>query len=616
MMGWTYIAGGVSLVLLAFLLWKEGRRADRSRLAGRMMAVVLAVAALAGLALPLTYHRTVPAVADGEGILLTEGYDPDSVLAFVRAHPAIYDIWGDMPVGAGKAWPVSRLHVFGYGLTRAEWAGLGAPLRAPSVDFHAGARATGIVAVDWQRRLLKGERLRVQGHWQGHPVKLVLTGLGDVLDSVKDLAGGGPGGSGDFSLGTVPAQSGRAVYRLLAIAGTDTLEQEAIPVEVRSGRPLKILILASTPDFENTYLANWLAGSGQQVASRTLVSKDKFQSSFVNMTPRPLDKLTSLLLAGFDIVIADANALPVEGGMELRALRRQVEENGLGLIIKVDSAGPGGTGIGGAGQAQIARAGDSMRPPYIRERPGMRTLARDSFSRTAVGGGLYGAGKVVFTTLNTTYVRMLAGQRSAYAAYWAGLLGRVAREPEPGERWQLMPALPRVREPVGVMVATAAELQQGMVGGDGVTGAPTPGAVATTALYLAEDADLLFDWHGVYWPERAGWQTLSTLNGDTTNFYIWPREAWTTLYREQRRRETLSYLAERGEDESRGGVGRGGDGSGVVPGRGGDGRGRSDVAGQESVPIPKYWFYSIFLISVLFLWVERKIGGMNGEIIQ
>jgi hypothetical protein len=588
MMGWTYIAGGVCLVLLAFLLWKEWRRADRSRLAGRMTAVVLAVAALANLALPLTYHRTVPALADGEGILLTEGYDPDSVLAFVRAHPAIHDIWGDKaidtwgdkPVGAGKAWPVSRLHVFGYGLTGAEWA----DLRAPLVDFHAGARAAGIVAVDWPRRLSKGDRLRVQGHWQGHPVKLVLAGLGGVLDSAGNV-------KGDFSLGAVPAQSGRAVYRLMAIAGTDTLEQEAIPVEVRSGRPLNILILASTPDFENTALANWLAGSGQQVASRTLVSKDKFQYSFVNMSPRPLDKLTSSLLAGFDIVIADATAVPVEGGVELQALRRQVEENGLGLIIKVDSAGPRGVGIGGAGQAQIARVGDSMQPSYIRERPGMRTLARDSFSRTAVGGGLYGAGKVVFTTLNTTYARVLAGERTAYAAYWAGLLGRVAREPEPGERWQLMPAFPRVREPVAAMLATAAEMPQGVVGGEGV--------------YLAEDADLLFDWRGMYWPERAGWQTLNTLNGDTTNFYVWPREAWVVLYREQRRRETLSYLAERG-----------GKGDGNGGGRRGEGRGRSDVAGQQSVPIPKYWFYGIFLINLLFLWVERKIGGMNGEIIQ
>jgi hypothetical protein len=123
----------------------------------------------------------------------------------------------------------------------------------------------------------------------------------------------------------------------------------------------------------------------------------------------------------------------------------------------------------------------------------------------------------------------------------------------------------------------------------------------------------------VYWPERAGWQTLNTLTGDTTNFYVWPREAWVALYREQRRRETLSYLAERGGEgglsNSEGG-GRGSDGSGVGRGRGGDGRGRSDVAGQQLVPIPKYWFYSIFLISVLFLWVERKIGGMNGEIIQ
>ena len=89
------------------------------------------------------------------------------------------------------------------------------------------------------------------------------------------------------------------------------------------------------------------------------------------------------------------------------------------------------------------------------------------------------------------------------------------------------------------------------------------------------------------------------------------------LYREQRRKETLSYL----EKSGRGGDGTGVDGDGRVNGGDGagssaDGRGRGDAAVRQSVPIPKYWFYIIFLISVLFLWVERKIGGMNGEIIQ
>ena len=506
------IAGGVCLGLLVFLLWKEGRRADRSHLMARVVATVLAVAALAGLVLPLTYHRAVTrTVAGKEGIYLTEGYDPESLRLFLSGHPEIHELWGTGGRAApdGLVWPVSRLHVFGYGLTGAQWAAL----RPPALVFHPGRRVRGVVAVDWQRRLFTGERLQVQGHWQGQPVKLLLMGLGTVLDSAN--------ADGDFSLGTVPAQTGRAVYRLVAMTGRDTMEQEEIPVESGYGQPLKILILAATPDFENTFLAGWLGKNRQKVAIRTTVCRYCAQSSFVNMMPRSLDRLSSSLLGGFDIVIADSSALPAAGDAELPILRRQVEEKGLGLIVKLDSA-------------------------YFRKKPGMRTFAIDSLSRIMVGGSLYGTGKVVYTTLNTTYVRMMAGQSASYAAYWSSLLRRVGPGTGVMDDWRLMPAEPRVGEPAEVVLQMGTAGQpQGLAGG--ITGGPV-------SVYLAQDEVLSFDWRGRYWPEWAGWQALQTLAGDTTWAYAWPRGAWSSLYREQRRRETMGYRA----DESRvsgGGVG-------------------------------------------------------------
>jgi hypothetical protein len=280
-----------------------------------------------------------------------------------------------------------------------------------------------------------------------------------------------------------------------------------------------------------------------------------------------------------------------------------VEEKGLGLIIKVDSAGPAGVGIGGAGQAQIGKAGDSLEPPYVRERPGMRSLVRDSFSRMAVGGSLYGAGKVVFTTLNTTYARVLAGQPASYAAYWSALLRRVAPQVEAGEEWQWEPALPRVQEPVVEAVQTNGVQPQGVIGGgegrsggrdeEGLSGI---GGMGPASLYLAQDEMLPFYYKGTYWPEAEGWMTLSTLQGDTTWSYVWPRTAWATFYREQRKGETMNFLAREGERTSRQ----------VAP----------EQVAREAVAIPKYWFYIVFLISILFLWVERKMGGMSGLIIQ
>ncbi len=120
-------------------------------------------------------------------------------------------------------------------------------------------------------------------------------------------------------MGTTPAQRGRAVYTLAvvamggrrgaAVAGGDTLEREDIPVEVKQGRSLRVLLLAASPDFENTFLSGWLSGQGDAVASRTTVSKDKYQVGFANMAERALDVLTPALLEGFDVGIADSGGL-------------------------------------------------------------------------------------------------------------------------------------------------------------------------------------------------------------------------------------------------------------------------------------------------------------------
>lgn len=180
----------------------------------------------------------------------------------------------------------------------------------------------GVAAIDWQRKLLAGDTLRIRGRWAGPSVKIVLMGMGAVVDSA--ITGG------EFTVGVMPPQHGRAVYTLAAVSGSDTLEKEEIPVEVEQGRPLRVLLLAASPDFENTFLFNFLSGAGDAVASRTMVSKDKYQNSFANMAERPLGELGPALLDGFDVVVADKEELTP-------MIHRVVRERGLGLYVKGDN---------------------------------------------------------------------------------------------------------------------------------------------------------------------------------------------------------------------------------------------------------------------------------------
>jgi len=650
MTAWDYIVLGISLFLLGWLLWMELRQPDVRprpgaqtvrRRAGRrwmlrVVAVVLAVSSLACLALSLTYKRPLTASAGKEGILLTEGYDPDSLREFAGKNrdKEILE-WKDGGINGSLA-GLSVLHVFGYGLTRGQWAAL----HAPPLVFHPAAGTAGLIAVDWKKRPGPGKPLRVQGRWLSaagrdpRRTKIQLTGMGDVLDSViigraevgraevgrapktegrqrsdgegrqrSDGEGrqgsdgeGRQGSDGEadtnFVLSTIPSQVGRSVYHLVAVTGSDTVEREDIPVEVVPGKTLKILLLAASPDFENTFLMNWLSKGGHAVARRTTVSREKYDRAFVNMAEQALSPLSASLLDHFDVVMADQSVLSSFGAGELSALRREVEEKGMGLILMLDRSGKAGI----QGMVEVVMSKDSSQRLFIKEKEGLRVVLRDSLSRIMAGVGLYGAGKIVFTTGNTTYSQVLSGGGKQYAAYWSELLRTVARETEPEEEWRMEPALPAVGEPVRAWLQTAAEgLPQGYFGGAGKKGETIDGAGRT--VYLAQDLLLPFYWQGVYWPEEAGWQYVRSLSGEPFWWYVWRDGEWVSLRRQERCKATQEYIAEVGRAE----VGRSDGLAGV---------------GAEQVPVPKGWFYVVFLLCVLFLWAERKMEWMNGRIVR
>ena len=699
---WNDMIIGICLLLTGWLVWKEFRRPDRSRLTLRIVASVVAVISLACLVLPPSYRVKRREGSSGkEGVLLTEGYDPDSLRQFLQAAraggagsipgnlkvfsiadgSALLEVAADGPLpdtksARGKrtartkgddtsgAVPgtdsaamnkLSKLHVLGYGLTRKEWTSL----HPPPLVFHPSPSPAGILSVSWKEKVTSGEKLRIQGSVAlppGRPVKLLLTGMGLPLDSVlirpgtreKSVSGsdttqgGASAGQIDFELNTIPAQSGRSVYRLWVLSGRntgivtssgrdadtatasrantrmDTLEQEAIPIEVLPAKKLRILLLAASPDFENTFLVNWLSRSGQGVATQTIISKGKSYKAFLNMPETPLEPLTSAVLDKFDLVIADAAILQSGNTAEQANLRRQIAEKGLGLIIKADSmaAGPGITNSP-AGDAfykdlfPLETVKDSTQRLYIKERPGAQPLLRDSSFRILVSSGLYGSGKLIFTTLNKTWSRMLSGEKKEYAAYWSMILRKAARDAEPGEDWQFTPDLPRVDEPVEALLQTnKSGLPQGQFGStDNFRSAKKFGSVddrtdsgsvtsSALAIYLAQSPLMPFQWQGTYWPAEAGWQSSATLQGEPDWWYAWSAEDWCSLRRRQRWTETKEYMAEQGTISPD---------SGNRPPIPPDQNTVPQDTDSHQVPVSPAWFYALFISSCLFLWVERKI---------
>jgi hypothetical protein len=101
--------------------------------------------------------------------------------------------------------------------------------------------------------LTAGDRFKVQGTFNNtlsNDVKLVLKGLNTNLDSIvvpKNTFN-------EFELTTIPKHLDRSVYYVVALNGKDKLETGDIPLEVIQPKKLRVLMLASSPDFELKFL--------------------------------------------------------------------------------------------------------------------------------------------------------------------------------------------------------------------------------------------------------------------------------------------------------------------------------------------------------------------------
>ncbi|WP_217607341.1 hypothetical protein [Chitinophaga sp. GbtcB8] len=502
MMPLHYIVLIICLLLLVFLCRKEWMRPNRKRLAARLLASLLAVLSLAYLILPIGKERQVT--------------------------PA-------------------------------------------KTVFQSIDTPTGITAIYWPRQISAGSALQVQGLFNNkgnHPVKLLLSGFNERLDSVTIPAQQ----QQSFIFNTRPKQAGRALYSLIAVA-KDTIEKETIPLEVVPLKPLKVLLLAAAPDFEHKFLAGWLSQNGYMVAARTAISKNKYSYTYLDTTRFPLEQLTPALLNAFDVLVADAGALAALNARELAAIRTQVADKGLGLLVKTDSGAVRNfynqpfplTATADKSERpvtlQLAGTTAMLRmeaPVYITSTPGTQALVTDAQQHILAGSSLYGSGKLVNTTLHTTYSWLLAGNRESYQNLWSLLLQKAARTKPHTAQWFIGTALPRVRMPVTLRLETSM---------------PQPTATINGArLSLAQDAVLPFQWQGVYWPMQAGWQAAVAASGDTCHWYAFDERAWQPIAV--------------GEQQHRGSI---------------------TAAGADASTLPEIYIVILLLLALTFLWVEEKM---------
>jgi hypothetical protein len=591
-MNWTLSVIIICVILALLFTWQEFARTDKRRLALRLLAVWLSAAALACLALPITYNGTT-IVADGsDAILLTEGFSKDSIPAGTRVFTADRTIKKAYSKATLISHPqqlasqkpaVKQVKILGYGLTTDELQELG----TLPVSFNSPSIPEGIQAISWPAKFKTGEPLSIQGQYhntQTKSVKLILKGLNTGLDSVEVPVGK----TSSFALTTLPKPTGRVVYQLLALAGSDTLSADNLPVEIEPTKPVKVLMISTAPNFETKFLKNWLGQNGYAVAARAVISQNKISEEYVNLDKMNLQRLTAGALDKFDVIIGDLSAFKSLSPAEGSALRQLVTQKGLGVIVRADSSDKAASWLQRDFPVNTIAVKDQLSvplslqdqksktaklnidPSFISYRNNTQTLVTDAQNRSLAGVALAGAGKVVFTTLNHTNTWLLAGNQANYASLWSLLINKSARKLPPVQSWKVVSPLPGINSPA--MLALQSAVAPANVRVHGQLTAPF------------QDAAIPYQWYFTYWPQKAGWQTVNGGNSALAWWYTPEKHGWKSLKLLQNSNNTRNYISNRTQKLS------------VT----------KQIQQSVKIEVPKLCFYLILLATCTFLWVERK----------
>ncbi len=452
------------LIAASVLVYREYNRRNKSRLLLRVIAVITVILCLSFLIFPISWlQKSANPEAEKEtAILITSGYNPDSVKAFTYGKQ-------DMPVYTSDDLyrldpALSRIHIFGYGLSPGS-----SPLPENlSFILHAPPE-NGIVSADWNRKLSAGELLKVQGRYinkSKEPVIIYLQGFDTMLDSVKINSSI----TEQFELTTIPRFKAKSILRLLAVQNRDTIEINPVPVTVTEAQKPSILFLSSSPDFEQKFFQQWLADQGYGLVARNRTSKDKTEKKYFNAPGLNAERISSDLLKAVRLVISDAGEMNRLSQAEKQNITEAVSAGRIGLLIRTDSTFPESPLL--RGRFSIKKTGRQlqsvvMKPydrsdyisipfdgqmNYINAGNGLRPVVTDSAGISLVSVYEYGAGKIALSTMPDLYSLILSGKKSGYADLWTAILNSLYSERDAGLDFRLYPAFPQVYHPINISV--------------------------------------------------------------------------------------------------------------------------------------------------------------------
>ncbi|WP_316736653.1 hypothetical protein [Pedobacter aquatilis] len=582
-------------LLLIFLMFKEISRKDKSHLIWRILASIFSVISFFFLLIPLQYHTLVKQNLN-EINLLTGGIEIDTASK----------IPGNKYTLAGNSYPelkntktiqipdlayflkthpeVNKINIYGYGLSSTELKNI----KGCKVEFHPSNKINGIISANWPSKLKVTEKFLIQGIYKNtgkSDIKLLLKGLGKTIDSITVK----PNAETSFSFKNQPTQIGKAVFNLIAFNGKNTISSEPVPFTVNEQPEMKVLILASFPDFEYKFLKKWLFDNHYPLAYRSKISKDKYTTDFLNLNNLNLNSVNASALKQFDVLIIDEDELSALSVGEKTAIQTAIN-NGLGVIIRIANSKSSIFLSDRFPRYESPIQKDKGLVP-VEKREGVKLsklpIAQSIFlnpsennqavitetnGKLLVASKINGLGKLTASTLASSYNWLLSGKELDYATYWSALLTKTGRTKTENLAFKTLPDFPIVEQKTKIII-------------DLTEGGKTPSIkINNLQLPPIQNMELPFEWNVTDWPKTKGWNTLK-INQATEELYIYSTQDWLSLRNHQKTQQTIEFLQNIKNQDTNNTI--------------------SEQTTQNEVS--KWWFFASFILCAGFLWVESRI---------
>lgn len=568
---WPIVLGGFLLWVL--FIWKEWSPIRNARFYVNTFVGLLAVVSVMMIALkPIVQKNS----SSNFGVLLTKGYEQNQLDSLKKIHKNIKIIPYKINQPIGKVIDsVDALYILGSGLQSFDfWQ-----LDEVPTQVIDGYKPHGITRLDYKNDVVIGDELVVRGSYSNGKKGTCLILSNPREEGIDSMVLRGLAQE-NFNLTMNPKVVGKFKYTLVEKDSVGSIiSSEPLPLNIADRSSMKIQIINNFPTFETKYLKNYLAETGHEVTIRSQLTKNRYKYEYFNTKKQPFYNFTENQLENYNLLIIDSESYVSLSRNSLSALHNSIRNNGLGLFIQPDA-----NFFKLANQrsdflfvpSKTVKTGLEFSPnlemdkyPYdFKEAYGLEDI-HNYKNHTLAAYRRMENGRVGTTLLQNSYQMILNGQNEAYEQFWSEIINSLAKRNYVTTEWINSSKFNFQDQPLNFKIRTSIKDPE-VLNRDGMQ------------IPLQQDVSIKNNWYATTYPIKVGWNQLSVKNDTLSrlDFYVMDTLNWKSLtafntLKENQRHFDATY--ENQKDE------------------------------KFLVPINPFWFFSIFIVGMGYLWVEPKL---------